>query len=101
MVLESPYCGLGGVRGAHSADRLPSGIVKTGPGWAWPGMCPAKAPCSSCLRAASVRPNGLAYSRCLANTNDLAMPLRFPAKIFCYTVQKEGDPHIDMHSTYI
>ena len=25
-----------------------SGVAKARPGWAWPGMCPSKAPCSSC-----------------------------------------------------
>ena len=51
-------------------------------GRAWPGTCPAKAPCSSpsCprdLARALVLLDSLelAYSRCPANTNDLATPL--------------------------
>ena len=47
-------------------------------GRAWPGTCPAKAPCSSHLRVRSAHErgaNGLAYSRCPANTNNLATPL--------------------------
>ena len=47
-------------------------------GRAWPGTCPAKAPCSSRLRVRSAHErgaNGLAYSRCPANTNNLATPL--------------------------
>ena len=47
-------------------------------GGVWPGTCPAKALCSSRSRRAisqETRANGLVYSRCLANTNDLATPL--------------------------
>ena len=51
-------------------------------GRAWPGTCPDKAPClsrSPCNLARSPgehEANGLAYSSCPANTNDLATPLR-------------------------
>ena len=47
-------------------------------GRAWPSKCPAKAPCSSHSCHAILREretNGLAYSRCPANANDLATPL--------------------------
>ena len=61
-------------------DYTSSGIAKAGPGRAHARLI--KAPCSSrsChtishKARASARANGLAYSRCLANTNDLATPL--------------------------
>ena len=47
-------------------------------GQAWPGTCPAKAPRSSRTCHATshkAHTSGLASSRCLANTNDLATPL--------------------------
>ena len=47
-------------------------------GRAWPGTCPPRAPCScrSCHAISREREaNGPAYSRCPANTNDLATQL--------------------------
>ena len=52
-------------------------------GWVWLGMCLAKAPCSShscqafSCETRERRDNGLEYSRCPANANDLPTPLRW------------------------
>ena len=51
-------------------------------GWAWPGTCPAESTMFVLLLSHDLaqsmherKANGLVYSWCPANTNDLAMPL--------------------------
>ena len=55
-----------------------SGVVKGEPGWArtWPKHHLRSTHVSNVTRSACKRKaNGLAYTRCLSNTNDLATPL--------------------------
>ena len=77
----------------YNAEHLSILGLKIAPGQArtWPGTCLAGhvpgqstmfVPLMSCKAHASTEANGLGYSRCPANTNDLATPLLQSQSIF-------------------